>query len=98
MATRQLTNLRMQVIHFDAGLRQPDRPSVLNPPRIAGSLASGRRRALASEQNFRRIRRQLRYHHSAARRLLCGSVLRRGLSAAKTGQERQHPAQAEGFS
>jgi hypothetical protein len=29
-------------------------------------------RALASEQNFCRIRRQLRYHHSAARRFLCG--------------------------
>jgi len=36
-----------------------------------------------------------RYHRSAAPRLLCGSVLRRSLSAAKTDQERQHPVQAE---
>ena len=56
-----------------------------------------RRRALTSEQNFRRIRRQMRYRHSAARRLFRGSVLRRSLSAAKTGQERQPATQENAF-
>jgi len=35
------------------------------------------------------------YRHIAARRLFRGSVLRRSLSTAKTGQERQNAAQAE---